>query len=160
MSANEQMKSCLDNCLLNINGKCSIRVIAEKKAAILSNAESMKSSAEMPYVIDRKTFRVMKYLHRKYEIKLEHIEKKFDEDGRIAALYLCPQHYAAYRDENGITFDISSTSSEGYIGLTPLGNKYVEDRSESFVKWFVPLITSSISVAISMLALAASIFLK
>lgn len=29
MSSDGQMKPCLDNCPLNINGKCSIRIIAE-----------------------------------------------------------------------------------------------------------------------------------
>ncbi len=116
---------------------------------------------EIPYIIDYSTFKVMKFIYRKHEIKLKHIAKKFGEDAVVSALYLCPSRYAAYRDENGmLTFDISHTSSEGSIGLTPLGNKYVEDRIETLVKWLFPLITSSISVAISLIALAASIFLN
>ena len=116
---------------------------------------------ETPYVIDKKTFKVMKYIYHKHEVSLGKIAKHLGNDAVSSATYLCPQHYAAYRDENKqLTFDITHTSYKGSIGLTPLGNKYVEDRRESFVKWFVPLITSSISVAISMMALAASIFLN
>ncbi len=107
----------------------------------------------------KKTYRIMKYIYRKHEVKLKRIVKKFGEDADVSALYLCPRYYAAYRDPTGrVTFDISYAHCDGYIGLTPLGNKYVEDRREAFVKWFVPLVTSSISVAISLMALAASIF--
>ncbi len=114
-----------------------------------------------PFIIDKDTYKVMKYLYRHKEIKLYKIEKRFNSEMLCSALYLCPQQYAAYRDESGhLTFDITNTSTNGSIGLTPLGNKYVEDRNESFIKWFVPLVTSSISVAISMIALATSIFFK
>ena len=103
----------------------------------------------------------MKFIYRKHEVKLGRISKKFGDEALDLALYLCPHQYAAYRDEKKmLTYDISNTSHEGSIGLTPLGNKYVEDRQEAFVKWFVPLVTSSISVAISLMALAASIFLN
>lgn len=116
---------------------------------------------ETPCIIDQRTFKIMKFIYRKHEVKLGCIEKKFGDEAVDSALYLCPSQYAAYRDEEKrLTFDISHTSHNGSIGLTPLGNKYVEDRREAFVKWFVPLVTSSISVAISMMALAASIFLK
>ncbi|MCM1057922.1 MAG: hypothetical protein NC517_09980 [Firmicutes bacterium] len=121
----------------------------------------MQKENTVPYIIDKNTYNVMKYIYRKHEVKLEDVLKKFGEDGLILAIYLCPQHYAVYRnEEQRLTFDISTTSAEGSIGLTPLGNKYVENRREAFVKWFVPLVTSSISVAISMLALATSIFLS
>ncbi|MDO5344414.1 MAG: hypothetical protein Q4E91_01565 [Lachnospiraceae bacterium] len=116
---------------------------------------------EIPFIIDKETYTIMKYIYRHKEVKLCKISNKFGEDAMIAALYLCPQQYAAYRDESKhITFDITHTSANGSIGLTPLGNKYVEDRREAFIKWYVPLVTSSISVAISMMALATSIFLK
>ena len=116
---------------------------------------------EIPFVIDQTTFKAMKFIYRKHEVKLNRIAKKFGEDTLVSILYLCPRQYAAYRDEDErLTFDISNTSYNGSIGLTPLGNTYVEDRRESFVKWFVPLVTSSVSVAISMMALAASIFLN
>lgn len=121
----------------------------------------LRTNMENPCIIDKNTFKVMKYIYRKQEVKLSCISKKFGEDAIIFALYLCPSQYAAYRNEDKtLTFDISHTSSEGSIGLTPLGNKYVEDRCESFVKWLLPLIISSISVAISLMALATSIFIK
>ncbi len=116
---------------------------------------------ETPYIIDANTYKIMKYIYRKHEVKLHRVARKYGEEAATIALYLCPEKYAVYRDENGtLTFDISNTSQYGSIGLTPLGNKYVEDRRESFVKWFVPLVTSSISVAISIIALAASIVFK
>lgn len=116
---------------------------------------------ETPCIIDKNTYKVMKYIYHKHEVKLFKITEKFGDDVTAASLYLCTHQYAAYRDEaKMLTYDISHTSSEGSIGLTPLGNKYVEDRQEAFIKWFVPLVTSSISVAISLMALAASIFLN
>lgn len=116
---------------------------------------------DKPFIIDKKTYSVMKYIYRHHEVHLYKIRKKFGDDGLTSAIYLCPAFYAAYRDEKGhLTFDISSTSDMGKIGLTPPGNKYVEDRREAFIKWFVPLIVSSVSVAISLMSLAVSIFLK
>lgn len=122
----------------------------------------MDQNDVIPFVIDQQTFKIMRYIYRKHEVRLELIGRKFGDDGIVSALYLCPAHYAAYRNNETkqLTFDISDTSYKGSIGLTPLGNKYLEDRREAFVKWFVPLVTSSISVAVSLIALATSIFLN
>lgn len=120
-----------------------------------------ETPAETPYIIDKRAFKIMKFIYRKHEVKLIRIEKKFGDGAVPITLSLCLPQYAAYcgKDKRW-TYDIFSTSPDGSIGLTPLGNKYVEDRQEAFIKWFVPLVTSSISVAISMMALAASIFFK
>lgn len=117
--------------------------------------------AEAPYIIDKQTFKIMKFIYHKHEVKLSLIAKKFGDGAVPISLSLCIPQYAAYCGKDKLwTYDTVHTSFDGSIGLTPLGNKYVEDRLEAFVKWFVPLVTSSISVAISMMALAASIFLK
>lgn len=44
LSANGQMKPCLDNCPLNIKGKCSFKVIAE----------ALEGAAVVPYTDDAK----------------------------------------------------------------------------------------------------------
>ena len=116
---------------------------------------------DAPYIIDRQIFKIMKFIYRKHEVKLSLIAKKFGDGAIPLSLSLCIPQYAAYCSKDKLwTFDTVHTSPDGSIGLTSLGNKYVEDRREAFIKWFVPLVTSSISVAISMMALAVSIFLK
>lgn len=116
---------------------------------------------KIPFIIDGNTYKVMKYLYRHKEVKLHKLYRKFNQEIVDASMYLCPNYYAAYRDEEErLTFSIANTSANGSIGLTPLGNKYVEDRREAFIKWFVPLVTSTTSVAVSIIALAISIFTK
>lgn len=110
-----------------------------------------------PVVIDKKTYKVMRYIYRHHEISLNKIGEKFGEDGIASALYLCPKHLAAYRDNAGIlTFDITHTSSDGLIGLTVPGNKYIEDRSSSFIKWCIPTLISILALITSVAALIAS----
>ena len=116
---------------------------------------------KVPFIIDGNTYKVMNYLYRHKEVKLHKLNRKFGDETAGLARALCPHYYAAYRDEDGrLTFDTSVTSTDGSIGLTPLGNKYVEDRREAFIKWFVPLVTSTTSVAVSIIALAISIFTR
>lgn len=75
----------------------------------------------------------------------------------ISAMYLCPKQFAAYRDESGhLTFDISNTSTDGSIGLTPPGKKYVEDRIASFTKWIIPTLISILAHITSVAALISS----
>ncbi len=42
MSADGKMKPCLDNCPLNINGECSIKIIAEKLRTTSPGLEGSK----------------------------------------------------------------------------------------------------------------------
>lgn len=110
-----------------------------------------------PVVIDKGTYKVLKYLYRHKEIALSKIREKYGEDGMIAAMYLCPKQFAAYRDESGhLTFDISVTSTSGSIGLTPLGKKYVEDHVANFTKWIIPTLISVLALITSVAALIAS----
>lgn len=110
-----------------------------------------------PFIIDKQRYKVMKYIYRYKEVPLGKIRKKYGENGFISAIYLCPEHYAAYRDTTGrLTYDISSTSYDGLITLTPLGNKYIEDRQDSFIKWVIPTFISVLALITSIAALIAS----
>lgn len=116
---------------------------------------------DIPIVIDKETYKVMKHIYRNQEVKLGDLNRKFGDDAICSALYLCSCYYAAYRDKEGqLTFNPKFTSSDGSIGLTPLGNKYVEDKQEALVKWIVPILISVAAVSISVLSLAISIFMK
>lgn len=114
---------------------------------------------DVPFIVDKEIYKIMKYLYRHQEVRLGKISRKFGEHSVSVALSLCPQHYAAYRDEQKrLTFDITSTSAKGSIGLTPLGNQYVEDRRRSNVICYTPILLSAVSVIVSIVALLVSIF--
>jgi len=109
-------------------------------------------------VIDNKTYKMMKYLYRKNEAKISTLQKKFKDDARSLP-YLCDYKYALYRKPDGtLTFESSSIHHDGTLGLTPLGNKYVENKRETFIQWFVPILISCLSAVISLMAIAISIF--
>lgn len=110
-------------------------------------------------LIDNKTHKIMNYVYMKDEVKLSVIEKKFGTNGINALCYLCNIKYAIYRKPDGeLTYDINSTHFDGSFGLMPQGNKFVENKRESFFHWFIPILISCISAAISLLAIAISIF--
>ncbi len=110
-----------------------------------------------PFIIDKQCYKIMKYIYKHKEISMGKLRKKFKRDGADYALYLCPAHYATYRDTTGkLTYDISSTSHDGLIGLTPIGNKYIEDRRDNFIKWIIPTLISILALVTSVAALIAS----
>ena len=110
-------------------------------------------------VIDNKTYKMMKYLYRKNEVKISVLEKKFGNDDVTMLFYLCNNEYAIYRKpDKTLTYETKEIHYNGSIGLTPLGNKYVERKRETFLQWFVPILISCLSAVISLLAIAISIF--
>jgi hypothetical protein len=110
-----------------------------------------------PFIIDKQCYKIMKYIYRHKEVTIGELREKFGKDKADYILYLCPAHYAAYRDVTGkLTYDISSTSHDGLIGLTPNGNKYIEDRRDSFIKWIIPTLISILALVTSVSALITS----
>lgn len=109
-------------------------------------------------IIDKKMFKMMKYLYKKNDAKISVLHKKFKDDARLLP-YLCDYKYALYKKPDGtLTFESSHIHRDGTLGLTPLGNKYVENKRETFLQWFVPILISCLSAVISLLAIAISIF--
>jgi len=105
-------------------------------------------------VIDRKTYKIMRYIYLHNGASLAKIGKKFKKDGVTTATYLCPAQYAMYSEQEGkYTFDISSTSYDGMVYLTAKGNQYVENRISCFAQWIVSTLISFIALIISFIAL-------
>ena len=112
------------------------------------------------FIIDRETYKIMKYIYRHKEVTISKLMRKFKnfDDVDAIAIALCKSKYAAYRDtDNSLHFDVFSYSDRGSVGLTPLGNKYIQDKRLSFIQWFVPVMCSIISVFVSILALIISL---
>jgi len=65
-------------------------------------------------VIDRKTYKIMRYIYLHNGASLAKIGKKFKKDGVTTATYLCPAQYAMYSEQEGkYTFDICNTKGIG-----------------------------------------------
>lgn len=115
---------------------------------------------DTPFVIDKNTYKVMKYIYRKKKTTISNIIHKFKniEEPDVLAIYLCVNKYAVYFDiDRKPYFDAPSYSDFGNVALTPLGNKYIEDKKRLFVQWFVPVMCSISSVLISIIALIISL---
>ena len=111
-------------------------------------------------VIDRRTFKLMKYVYRHDHVSLSVLDKRFGKKiDSVSAIisYLCHSHYGAYRSPGkSWTFDTSYMEDRGYFGLTIEGNKYVEDRIFSFLNWYLSTVISILAVLISFIALIMS----
>lgn len=71
---------------------------------------------------------------------------------------LCQSHYAAHRKEDkSLSYDTSAIYEKSRFGLTPKGNKFVEDRQESKVVTFTPIFLSIVSICVSIISLIISI---
>lgn len=118
------------------------------------------NTAQSPFVIDKETYKIMRYLYRKKLVSSKKLIKKFGFNGYTAVSWLCAQYYAAFREENQtITFSPPGPSGHnGYFGLTPRGKKYIEDSVESQMKWIIPTMISILSLAISFSTLLLTVF--
>lgn len=123
----------------------------------------MTSNApQSPFVIDKETYKIMKYLYHQKLVSSQKLIKKFGFDGYTTVAWLCSEYYAAYKGEDSqITYSPPGPNGHnGYFGLTPLGKKYIEDSVESKMKWMIPAMISILSLAISFSTLLLTIFGK
>ena len=113
---------------------------------------------EEKIVIDKTTYKIMKYLYKHGETLYSTISKKFGEDNATAINSLCQFQYAAHRKEDkSLSYDTSTIYEKSRFGLTPKGNKFVEDRQESKVVTFTPIFLSIVSICVSIISLIISI---
>lgn len=114
--------------------------------------------SQSPCVITKKTYEIMKYIYRHKEVTIQTIDDRFGEDAFLHAFYLCKNKYAAYRDDQtDFTYNATSLLSDGTIALTLDGEKYVEDKLSSFIRWVIPTVISILALAISCFALLSSL---
>ena len=117
---------------------------------------------ENPIVIDRSTYKFMRYVYFHSEVRLCKLYKKFDHnDSRDVVvpsiMALCGAKFGAYRRPDGsLTFDYSNISFDGSFGLTPEGNKYVEDHMTSSFQWMSTTLISFSARILSLISLIAS----
>lgn len=115
-------------------------------------------SINNPVIIDKSTYKIMRYMYKHQNVTLSKIRKKFGTDGISHALFLCPAHYAVYRTLEGeYTYNISHTCGSGAISLTALGNEYVERRRNSFLMWAITTEISFLALLVSVVSLIISI---
>lgn len=113
---------------------------------------------EEKIVIDKTTYKIMKYLYKHGETLYSTISKKFGEDNATAINSLCQFHYTAHRKEDKtLSYDTSIIYEKSRFGLTPKGNKFVEDRRETKVITFTPIFVSIVSICVSIISLIISI---
>lgn len=109
-------------------------------------------------VIDKTTYKIMKYLYGKRGVKIEKIRKKFGEDNCLLVCELCRGKYAALRDSKGnYTQDTSYFPDYFDVCLLVLGNKYIEDHKNSTATRITPIFLSAVSVIVSIIGLIISI---
>lgn len=109
-------------------------------------------------IIDKTAYRIMKYLYRHGEVKFELISKKFGNDEACAVFNMCRCVLALHRLPDGsLTTDTSFVSSDSAFGLTPAGNKIVEDRRKNNILCVTPIFLSIVSILTSIVALLISV---
>lgn len=109
-------------------------------------------------IIDKTTYKIMKYLYRKPGVKLGEIRKKFGDDEVHLVSMLCHANYVVLRKTNGsLTQDTSFLSDDFCAYLLVPGNKYVEDRRTSNAIRITPIFVSVVSVIVSIIGLIISI---
>lgn len=113
-------------------------------------------------VIDKKMFKVMKYIYRRNEVSISKLKNHFPAKGNDNVvpliLVMCSKNLAMLRMSNRVlTYDVHYLDQATSVGLTPEGNKYVEDRRESLLKWVIPIVISVLSLTLSFISLFVAI---
>lgn len=110
------------------------------------------------FVIDGYTYKIMKYAYKKHSVKIGAITRKFGPKSSIPIMELCRMRYGTYISPSGEVVEIPDSLHEsGTFYLLPIGNKYIEDRTDDFRKWILPISISFLSVVISVLALVVTL---
>ena len=109
-------------------------------------------------IIDKTTYKIMKYLYGKKHVDFSKIEKKFGKENAQLVRELVRGKYAVHIHRDGKlsqdTFDLGCMSK---IALIVPGNKYVEDHRTSTVIRITPIFVSIVSVIVSIISLVISI---
>lgn len=110
-------------------------------------------------IIDKNAYKIMKYLYRHGEVRFDLISKNFGEDNACALFDMCRCVLVLHRLPNGsLTTDTSFVSFDSTFGLTPAGNKIVEERRKNNILCATPILLSIVSVLTSIVALLVSAF--
>ena len=113
---------------------------------------------DSPIIITNKIYKVMKYLYRHKEVSLQQLEDIFGENVYDQIHYLCRHRYAVYKGmDSQYTYDTSTMSFDGVAALAMEGEKYVEEKRSSFLRWLIPTTISIVALIVSFLALYASL---
>lgn len=109
-------------------------------------------------IIDKMTYKIMKYLYGKSGVLFSEIQRKFGEDNACLVFLLCDAGYAAHRRPDGsVTQDTFTVFPTSKFALLVPGTKRVESIRESKIIRWTPILLSGISVFVSLIALIISI---
>ena len=105
-----------------------------------------------PVVVDKRTYKVMKYLYRHEGTSLDFIRKKFGIEGFRSSIHLVGSHLACVSEDNNYSYDYNGKSAT-LIYLTIDGNAYVENRRSGSRRWFITTLISLMALATSIIAI-------
>ena len=121
----------------------------------------LKQIDQMEMVLDKRTFKIMRYIYRKHEASYKELCDRFN-DGDLSILsVLCDSLYAMYRPPKGApTKDTSTLHLDGIFALTPPGNRLVEDRIRTNIQLIVPIVVSIVSLLVSITSLVIAVIFQ
>ena len=105
-----------------------------------------------PIVIDKYTYKIMKYLYRHEGVSTEVILKKYGSKGFVSVVHLVGSKLACVRYDEQYSYTINETVPSFYF-LTINGNAYVENRRTSSFRWLLTTFISLIALSVSICAL-------
>lgn len=114
-------------------------------------------TVEVIFVLDNRSYKLLKRFYRKKKLKFEQIQKitKHDEH-KTPSKYissLTTSHFITYWNTDEIINDVGDTKQEGYC-ITLDGDAYVEQRKRDRKMFWVPYL---ITTAIALLSLITSL---
>lgn len=126
----------------------------------------LKQIDQMEMVLDKRTFKIMRYIYRKHEASYheasyKELSDKFNDDDLSILSVLCDSLYAMYRPPKGApTKDTSTLHLDGIFALTPPGNRLVEDRIRTNIQLIAPIIVSIVSLLVSITSLVIAVIFQ
>lgn len=121
----------------------------------------LKQIDQMEMVLDKRTFKIMRYIYRKHEASYKELSDKFNDDDLSILSVLCDSLYAMYRPPKGSpTKDTSTLHLDGIFALTPPGNRLVEDRIRTNIQLIAPIIVSIVSLLVSITSLVIAVIFQ
>lgn len=112
---------------------------------------------EKPVIIDKKTYKLMRFMYGKGAVPYPVLEDKFGDDDVLRLIELCRENYATHIVGKTYTNDASVISNESKFALLVPGNKIVEDIQEAKLIRRLPIFLSAVSVLTSVVALILSL---
>lgn len=109
-------------------------------------------------VIDKETYKMLKYIIRKHTVTHEKLEDKFGDTAcPMVLVLLCKNGYLLCQRADGTYNDFEGVSythkGDDKYWATPQTRKYIEEISQNHWHWVVPTVIAFISLVLSAITL-------